>query len=145
MATREAITASGLQAPSGAVFRSPKLYATACGTLRHRFLCGVFLTCLNDILSRHLKSIFDLDYAKVMLIQFRLFLRILPLLIAMVQGWWTGSAIEGTMVVGAANHGCGAFPVPPGSIGSSHTRFSDRTPRSRWRVSQGFKSRRIPT
>jgi len=32
-----------------------------------------FLTCLNDILVPHLKSIFDLSYAKVMLIQFAFF------------------------------------------------------------------------
>jgi len=32
-----------------------------------------FLTCLNDILVPHLKSIFDLSYAHVMLIQFAFF------------------------------------------------------------------------
>ncbi len=32
-----------------------------------------FLTCLNDILVPHLKSIFDLNYTKVMLIQFAFF------------------------------------------------------------------------
>ena len=32
-----------------------------------------FLTCLNDILVPHLKSIFDLNYAEVMLVQFCFF------------------------------------------------------------------------
>jgi FHS family L-fucose permease-like MFS transporter len=32
-----------------------------------------FLTSLNDILVPHLKAIFDLSYAKVMLIQFAFF------------------------------------------------------------------------
>jgi FHS family L-fucose permease-like MFS transporter len=32
-----------------------------------------FLTCLNDILVQHLKSIFDLSYARAMLIQFAFF------------------------------------------------------------------------
>jgi len=32
-----------------------------------------FLTCLNDILVPHLKAIFDLNYAQVMLIQFAFF------------------------------------------------------------------------
>jgi FHS family L-fucose permease-like MFS transporter len=32
-----------------------------------------FLTCLNDILVPHLKSIFDLSYARAMLIQFAFF------------------------------------------------------------------------
>jgi FHS family L-fucose permease-like MFS transporter len=36
------------------------------------FMWG-FLTCLNDILVPHLKSIFDLNYAEVMLIQFSFF------------------------------------------------------------------------
>src|SRR6201997_544225 len=36
------------------------------------FMWG-FLTCLNDILIPHLKSIFELSYAKVMLIQFAFF------------------------------------------------------------------------
>src|ERR1700728_354360 len=36
------------------------------------FMWG-FLTCLNDILVPHLKSIFDLSYARVMLIQFSFF------------------------------------------------------------------------
>src|SRR5436309_14415348 len=36
------------------------------------FMWG-FLTCLNDILIPHLKSIFDLNYAQVMLVQFSFF------------------------------------------------------------------------
>ena len=36
------------------------------------FMWG-FLTCLNDILVPHLKSIFDLNYAEVMLVQFCFF------------------------------------------------------------------------
>src|ERR1700758_4503452 len=36
------------------------------------FMWG-FLTCLNDILIPHLKSIFDLNYAEVLLVQFCFF------------------------------------------------------------------------
>ena len=36
------------------------------------FMWG-FLTCLNDIMVPHLKSIFDLNYAEVMLVQFCFF------------------------------------------------------------------------
>ena len=36
------------------------------------FVCG-FLAALNDILIPHLKSIFDLNYAEVMLVQFSFF------------------------------------------------------------------------
>src|SRR5947199_8066704 len=37
------------------------------------FFAWGFLTCLNDILIPHLKSIFDLNYAKIMLVQFAFF------------------------------------------------------------------------
>ena len=36
------------------------------------FMWG-FLTCLNDILVPHLKSIFDLSYTQAMLVQFAFF------------------------------------------------------------------------
>ena len=36
------------------------------------FMWG-FLTCLNDILIPHLKAIFDLNYAQVMLVQLAFF------------------------------------------------------------------------
>src|SRR3954471_21830969 len=36
------------------------------------FMWG-FITCLNDILIPHLKSIFDLNYAEVLLVQFAFF------------------------------------------------------------------------
>src|SRR5213082_57630 len=36
------------------------------------FMWG-FLTCLNDILIPHLKGLFDLNYAQVMLVQFAFF------------------------------------------------------------------------
>ncbi|HEX6880304.1 MAG TPA: sugar MFS transporter [Terriglobales bacterium] len=37
------------------------------------FFAWGFLTCLNDILIPHLKSIFDLNYAQIMLVQFAFF------------------------------------------------------------------------
>lgn len=37
------------------------------------FFVWGFLTCLNDILIPHLKAIFDLNYAAVMLVQFVFF------------------------------------------------------------------------
>ena len=36
------------------------------------FMWG-FLTCLNDILIPHLKAVFELNYAQVMLVQFTFF------------------------------------------------------------------------
>jgi MFS transporter, FHS family, L-fucose permease len=46
---------------------------TAMGVLTTIFFMWGFLTCLNDILIPHLKSIFQLSYAEVMLVQFTFF------------------------------------------------------------------------
>src|ERR1700680_2278371 len=48
-------------------------YGAPLATVTTLFFMWGFLTCLNDILVPHLKSIFDLTYARVMLIQFAFF------------------------------------------------------------------------
>jgi FHS family L-fucose permease-like MFS transporter len=48
-------------------------YSRPLAIVTTRFFIWGFLTCLNDILVPHLKSIFDLSYARVMLIQFAFF------------------------------------------------------------------------
>jgi len=48
-------------------------YTGALAIVTTLFFMWGFLTCLNDILVPHLKSIFDLNYAKVMLVQFAFF------------------------------------------------------------------------
>ena len=48
-------------------------YSSALAVVTTLFFMWGFLTCLNDILVPHLKSIFDLSYARVMLIQFAFF------------------------------------------------------------------------
>jgi MFS transporter, FHS family, L-fucose permease len=48
-------------------------YARPLAIVTTLFFMWGFLTCLNDILVPHLKSIFDLSYARVMLIQFAFF------------------------------------------------------------------------
>jgi MFS transporter, FHS family, L-fucose permease len=52
---------------------SEQSYGAALATVTTLFFMWGFLTCLNDILVPHLKSIFDLNYTKVMLIQFAFF------------------------------------------------------------------------
>ena len=52
---------------------APASYARPLAVVTTLFFMWGFLTCLNDILVPHLKSIFDLSYAKVMLIQFAFF------------------------------------------------------------------------
>src|SRR5580698_7365883 len=48
-------------------------YSRPMAIVTSLFFVWGFLTCLNDILVPHLKSIFDLSYARVMLIQFAFF------------------------------------------------------------------------
>src|SRR5580658_7133028 len=48
-------------------------YGAPLATVTTLFFMWGFLTCLNDILVPHLKAIFDLNYAQVMLIQFAFF------------------------------------------------------------------------
>ena len=69
MATRE-IAAPAATATKSAPSQS---YARPLAIVTTLFFMWGFLTCLNDILVPHLKSIFDLSYARVMLIQFAFF------------------------------------------------------------------------
>ena len=50
-----------------------KGYKSAFAIVTILFFMSGFLTCLNDILVPHLKPVFDLNYTKVMLIQFTFF------------------------------------------------------------------------
>lgn len=50
-----------------------KNYTLALVVLTSLFFMWGFLTCLNDIIIPHLKAVFELNYAKVMLIQFSFF------------------------------------------------------------------------
>jgi FHS family L-fucose permease-like MFS transporter len=69
MATPE-IAASAATATTSAPSQN---YARPLAIVTTLFFMWGFLTCLNDILVPHLKSIFDLSYARVMLIQFAFF------------------------------------------------------------------------
>jgi MFS transporter, FHS family, L-fucose permease len=70
MATREMTTAAGVTQSALVV---PQDYTRPLTVVTTLFFMWGFLTCLNDILVPHLKSIFDLSYAKVMLVQFAFF------------------------------------------------------------------------
>lgn len=51
----------------------PRTYTTALVVLTSLFFMWGFITCLNDILIPHLKTVFSLNYTQVMLIQFTFF------------------------------------------------------------------------
>src|ERR1700747_1416836 len=72
MATRE-VTASSQPAASAPTVSATHNYRRPLAIVTTLFFMWGFLTCLNDILVPHLKSIFDLSYARAMLIQFSFF------------------------------------------------------------------------
>jgi MFS transporter, FHS family, L-fucose permease len=72
MATRELVTGQGGSRSTPAVVAEPN-YTRPLAVVTTLFFMWGFLTCLNDILVPHLKAIFDLSYARVMLVQFAFF------------------------------------------------------------------------
>ncbi len=85
------------------------------------FMWG-FLTCLNDILVPHLKAIFDLSYAKVMLIQFAFFSAYF--VFSLPSGKiieWIG--YKKTMVAGLFTMGAGALLFIPAASAPSFPLF----------------------
>ena len=81
-----------------------------------------FLTCLNDILVPHLKSIFDLSYARVMLIQFAFFSAYFLFSIP-----WSRVVnkigYQRTMVVGLLTMAFGSFLFLPAASAASYPLF----------------------
>jgi len=81
-----------------------------------------FLTCLNDILIPHLKSIFDLNYTKTMLVQFAFFSAYFVFSIpsAKVVDW---IGYHKTMVAGLLTMALGAFLFVPAAMAPSYPLF----------------------
>ena len=81
-----------------------------------------FLTCLNDVLVPHLKSIFDLNYTRVMLIQFAFFSAyfIFSIPSARLIDW---IGYKRTMVVGLLTMGVGALLFIPAAAVPSYPLF----------------------
>src|SRR5215469_16545912 len=85
-----------------------KSYGGPLAIVTTLFFMWGFLTCLNDILIPHLKSIFDLNYVKTMLIQFAFFgsYFIFSVPSAKLIDW---IGYQRSMVVGLLTMGLGAF------------------------------------
>ena len=85
------------------------------------FMWG-FLTCLNDILVPHLKSIFDLSFARVMMVQFAFFSAYF--LFSMPWAKVVNTAgYQRTMVIGLLTMACGAFLFLPAASAASFPLF----------------------
>jgi FHS family L-fucose permease-like MFS transporter len=93
-------------------------YTVPLATVTTLFFMWGFLTCLNDILVPHLKSIFDLNYAQAMLIQFAFFgaYFVFSIPSAKIIDWM---GYQRSMVAGLLTMGLGAFLfVPAASVPS---------------------------
>ena len=121
MATSEIATSSS---PARNIGEAPQAqsYTRPLAVVTTLFFMWGFLTCLNDILVPHLKSIFDLSYARVMLIQFAFF-----------SGYFLFSlpwsrvvnriGYQRTMVVGLLTMAFGAFLFLPAASAASYSMF----------------------
>lgn len=89
-----------------------KTYTGALAVVTSLFFMWGFLTCLNDILVPHLKSIFELGYRQVMMIQFAFFgaYAVFSIPSAKLIGW---IGYQRSMVVGLLTMGLGAFLFVP--------------------------------
>jgi MFS transporter, FHS family, L-fucose permease len=85
------------------------------------FMWG-FLTCLNDILVPHLKSIFDLNYSQAMLIQFAFFSAYFLFSIPWSR-FVNRIGYHWSMVVGLLTMACGAFLFLPAASAASYGLF----------------------
>src|ERR1700730_7259047 len=121
MATRE-ITASPNSAQSIAVPSVTPDYSRPLAIVTTLFFMWGFLTCLNDILVPHLKSIFDLSYARVMLVQFAFFSAYFLFSVP-----WSRIVnrigYQRTMVVGLLTMAVGAFLFVPAASAVSYPLF----------------------
>src|SRR4030095_12892659 len=99
-----------------------KDYSRPLAIVTTLFFMWGFLTCLNDILIPHLKSIFDLSYARVMLIQFAFFSAYFLFSVP-----WSrivnALGYQRTMVVGLLTMAVGATLFVPAASFASYPRF----------------------
>ena len=100
----------------------PSTNVRAMAMVTTLFFMWGFLTCLNDILVPHLKSIFDLTYTQVMLVQFAFFSAYF--IFAIPSGKlieWIG--YQRTMVIGLLVMGLGALGFIPAASVPSYPLF----------------------
>ena len=97
-------------------------YGAPLATVTTLFFMWGFLTCLNDILVPHLKSIFDLNYTQVMLIQFAFFGAYFIFSIPSAK-IIDAIGYQRSMVLGLLTMGVGAFLFVPAASVPSYPLF----------------------
>ena len=97
-------------------------YSRSLAIVTTLFFMWGFLTCLNDILVPHLKSIFALSYASAMLIQFAFFSAYFLFSVP-----WSkivnAIGYQRAMVIGLLTMACGAFLFLPAASAASYPLF----------------------
>src|ERR1700739_1679231 len=121
MATQQ-MTASSTPARTAPTVMAAPSYTRPLAIVTILFFMWGFLTCLNDILVPHLKSIFDLSYARVMLVQFAFFSGYLLFSLPWAR-FVNRIGYQRTMVVGLLTMACGAFLFLPAASAASFTLF----------------------
>src|SRR6266576_3990349 len=121
MATRE-VTTSSEPEQGGPAISATQNYTRPLAIVTTLFFMWGFLTCLNDILVPHLKSIFDLSFAQVMLVQFAFFSAYFLFSVP-----WSKVVnrigYQRTMVVGLLTMACGAYLFVPAASAASYPLF----------------------
>src|ERR1700751_4571552 len=116
------VTTSADRAASVPTASTTQDYKRPLAIVTTLFFMWGFLTCLNDILVPHLKSIFDLSYARAMLVQFAFFSAYFLFSVPWSKivnpiGYKT------TMVVGLLTMAVGAFFFVPAASAVSYPLF----------------------
>ena len=121
MSTRPIATSSDSVQSTPAASATPN-YSRPLAIVTTLFFMWGFLTCLNDILVPHLKSIFELNYAQAMLVQFAFFSAYFLFSVP-----WSkvvnSIGYKTTMVVGLLTMACGAFLFLPAATVASYPLF----------------------
>src|SRR6202045_5172090 len=104
------------------VSESATSYTVPLAVVTTLFFMWGFLTCLNDILVPHLKSIFDLNYRQVMMVQFAFFgaYFLFSIPSAKIIDWM---GYQRSMVAGLLTMGIGAFLFVPAASAPSYPLF----------------------
>ena len=121
MATQPVTTGSA-PGPKIAALAPAENYTRPLAIVTTLFFMWGFLTSLNDILVPHLKSIFDLNYAQAMLVQFAFFSAYF--LFSLPWAKFVNSiGYQKTMVVGLLTMAVGAFLFLPAASAASYALF----------------------
>jgi FHS family L-fucose permease-like MFS transporter len=115
--------ASNSPTPTSGLAAEPnQSYTAALTVLTSLFFMWGFITCLNDIIIPHLKAVFELNYAKAMLIQFSFFTAYFVM--SLPSGWLVERiGYKGGIIVGLLTAALGCVLFFPAAGNRSYELF----------------------